>query len=251
MSSLATESYYGKSIATLKRQKIPFLLGGAYALRHYTGIYRDTKDMDIFIREEDCHSAMNALDGEGIETEVTDSIWLGKAFEPGGPGFIDIIFNSGNGLCPVDDRWFEEAQNGTVYGQNVKYVPPEEMICSKAFIMARDRYDGADIAHLILKLGDRLDWKRLLNRFGSHWRVLLSHLVLFPYIYPWAHGHVPDWLMRELFARAGRELGHEREDEQNEKLCQGWMLNRTCYTVDSSEWGFKEPGREPEVRRAS
>jgi len=42
------------------------------------------------------------------------------------------------------------------------------MIWSKAFIMERDRYDGADIAHIIRTCGKGLDWSRLLHRFGSH-----------------------------------------------------------------------------------
>lgn len=50
--------------------------------------------------------------------------------------------------------------------------------------MERERFDGADVAHIILKRGKRLDWGRLLSRFGEHWRVLLSHLILFDYIYP-------------------------------------------------------------------
>ncbi len=62
------------------------------------------------------------------------------------------------------------------------------MIWSKAFIMERERYDGADIAHLILACGRDLDWRRLLGRFGRRWRVLLSHLVLFGFVYPGGAG---------------------------------------------------------------
>ena len=34
----------------------------------------------------------------------------------------------------------------------------EETLWSKAFVMERERYDGADVAHLILAHGERLDW---------------------------------------------------------------------------------------------
>ena len=50
--------------------------------------------------------------------------------------------------------------------------------------MERERYDGADVAHIILAYGDRMDWRRLIDRFGRYWRVLLSHLVLYGFIYP-------------------------------------------------------------------
>ena len=58
------------------------------------------------------------------------------------------------------------------------------MIWTKAFVMERERYDGGDVAHLLLKCSEQLDWHRLVSRFDSHWRVLLSHLILFGYIYP-------------------------------------------------------------------
>ena len=67
--------------------------------------------------------------------------------------------------------------------------------------MERERYDGADVAHLLRAHGDRLDWPRLLRRFGPHWRVLLSHLVLFGFIYPGERALVPAWVM-DAAARA-------------------------------------------------
>ena len=54
--------------------------------------------------------------------------------------------------------------------------PPEEMIWSKAFVQERERYDGADVIHLLRELGPTLDWPRLLMRFGDRWRVLLSFI---------------------------------------------------------------------------
>ena len=108
----------------------------------------------------------------GYETELVFSHWLAKIRSP--EGFIDVIFSSGNGVATVDDGWFEHATRGRVLGVPVKIAPAEETIWSKAFVMERERYDGADVAHLILAHGERLDWKRLLARFGPHWRVLLA-----------------------------------------------------------------------------
>ena len=62
------------------------------------------------------------------------------------------------------------------------WSPAEEMIWSKAFVMERERYDGADITHILRKSGATIDWVRLLRRFGSHAAVLLSHLVLFQFV---------------------------------------------------------------------
>ena len=80
----------------------------------------------------------------------------------------------------------------------------EDMLCRKAFIMERERYDGADIAHLLQANAEQLDWAGLLERFGPHWRVLLAHLTLFGYIYPGERHRVPRWVMDTLLARLSR-----------------------------------------------
>ena len=66
----------------------------------------------------------------------------------------------------------------------VRLSPAEEMIWSKAFIQERERFDGADVMHLLREIGPSLDWPRLLMRFGDYWRVLLSHLIMFGFVYP-------------------------------------------------------------------
>ena len=42
----------------------------------------------------------------------------------------------------------------------------------------------SDIVHLLLCVGDTLDWERLLDRVGSHWPLLLAQLQTFSYVYP-------------------------------------------------------------------
>ena len=81
------------------------------------------------------------------------------------------------------------------------------MVWSKAFVMEKYRYDGADVAHLLLRQGASLDWKRLLRRFGRHWRVLLSHLVLFEFIYPGQRVVPPALVCGAASPRVTRENG--------------------------------------------
>ncbi len=108
--------------------------------------------------------------------------------------------------------------------------------------MARDRFDGPDVAHLIRACSDRLDWPRLLERFGSHWRVLLSHVILFGFIYPSERSHIPDWVMDELFQR----LQDERSSTPPEtKLCQGTLLSPLQYQVDVDQWGYQDARLSP------
>jgi hypothetical protein len=77
----------------------------------------------------------------------------------------------------VNDRWFERARQAEVFGTAVRLSAPEEIIWMKAYIMERERYDGADVAHLFWHCAAPMDWEHLLRIFGPDWRVLLSHLI--------------------------------------------------------------------------
>src|SRR5262249_40232743 len=155
-------------VEVLDEARVPFLVGGAYALAHYTGIVRHTKDFDVFVRPEDCRRGLEAFAGEGLRTELTFPHWLGKAFN--GEDFVHVIFRSGNGIAKVDDAWFEHAVSATFLGKPVRLCPVEEIIWSKSFVCERERFDGADINHLLRARGRVLDWRRMLDRFGPHWR---------------------------------------------------------------------------------
>jgi len=175
------------------------------------------------------------LGDAGYRTELTYPHWLAKVYS--GESFIDLIFNSGNGMSPVDDGWFEHAAQAAVLGMSVKVAPAEETLWTKAFIMERERFDGADVAHLLRAQAHQLDWQRLRHRFGMHWRVLLSHLVLFGFIYPGERSLVPAWLMDELIARLRLET---QQPPPQTRLCAGTLLSREQYLTDVELQGFRD-----------
>jgi hypothetical protein len=232
--------FYYRTLVALTEAKIPFLLGGAYALQRYTGIARDTKDLDLFVRPEDCRRALAALAANGCQTELTFSHWLGKAYC--GEYFADLIFSSGNGVARVDDQWFEHAADDEMLGVPVKLCPVEETIWSKSFVMERERYDGADVAHLLLARADKMDWRRLLDRFGPHWRVLLSHIVLFGFVYPSERSLIPPWVVHELVRNLEAETNSPGVEA---RVCQGTLLSREQYLIDIERWGFKDARLTP------
>jgi hypothetical protein len=231
----AAHAFYRRGLLTLIDHHVPFLVGGAYALERYTEIVRRTKDIDIFVYPRDCERVLRALASAGYRTDLTYPHWLGKAFS--GDHFIDVIFNSGNGICPVNDEWFNHAIEDKVLDIPVRLCPPEELILSKSFVGERERYDGADVAHILRACSAQIAWPRLLQRFGEHWRVLLSHLVLFGFIYPAERTHVPEWVMQDLLHRLQQEL---REAPAYERLCQGTLLSRTQYLADILHWGYQD-----------
>jgi hypothetical protein len=228
-------NFYFAAISTLKQAQVPFLVGGAYALACHTGIVRHTKDFDIFTRPKDCERVLEVLSAAGYRTELTDPCWLAKAFS--GEDFVDVIFSSGNCVAEVDDAWFEYAIDAKVFGLAVQLCPAEETIWSKAFVMERERYDGADVAHLLRAYGDRLDWNRLLNRFDTHWRVLLSHLILFGFIYPYERTRIPPSVMETLLDRLRDEA---QPPPTAGRLCQGTLLSKAQYASDVDRWGYQD-----------
>jgi hypothetical protein len=236
--------FYVALLKLLNASRIPYLIGGAYALAPLTGIERHTKDLDLFLKPVDLASALRLLEDSGYRTETSFPHWLAKAFadDHDDAPFADLIYRSGNGLAEVDDEWFDHAIHGQVLGVPVRLIPSEENLWSKAFVMERERFDGADVAHLILAAGRDLDWERLIRRFGPHWRVLLAHLVLFGYIYPSDRDLIPERVLRELLGRLHYEVG---VPSPTDPVCQGTLLSREQYLYDIEHRGLEDGRVEP------
>jgi Nucleotidyl transferase of unknown function (DUF2204) len=235
-----SRAFYREAMDVLSRAGIPFLVGGAFAFVHQAGIDRSTKDLDIFVRPQDVHRLLNACNAAGYEADLVFSHWLAKIRGP--TGFIDVIFSSGNGLALVDDQWFEHATEQEVLGTTVKVAPAEESLWSKAFVMERERFDGADVAHIILAYGDRMDWRRLIDRFGRYWRVLLAHLVMYGFIYPSARSRVPAWVTHELMERLAAEVDSPDADDP---VCYGTLLSWSQYLGDVLGGSFRDARIRP------
>jgi hypothetical protein len=236
----ATLEFYRRVMTSLQEARVPLLVGGAYAFARYTGIVRHTKDFDVFVHPRDFDPTLEELRRIGCAVERPFPHWLGKGYC--GDDFVDVIFSSGNGIARVDDLWFEHALDEEVLGIPARLCPAEEMIWSKAFILERERYDGADVAHVLRARAEELDWERLLRRFGSHWPVLLSHLILFGYVYPGEADRIPARVVDELSGR----LRHSRGGSaSSDRLCRGTILSRSQYLVDVEKWGYRDARLEP------
>jgi hypothetical protein len=236
----AAVEFYRRTLKLLAERRVRHLVGGAFALAWYTGLDRQTKDIDLFVAPEDVARAGEVLADAGYRAELTYPHWLGKIHC--GEHFVDLVFSSANGIARVDDGWFEHAVRGEALGLPVDLCPVEETIWSKAFIMERERYDGADVAHLIHARGAVLDWQRLLRRFDRHWRVLLSHVVLYGFIYPAERDVVPAWVADELLLRLREEM---RTAPPADRVCGGTLLSREQYLVDVDAWGFADARLPP------
>lgn len=231
---------YREALLCLMKGKVPFLVGGTFALESYTGVARKTKDLDLFVNPADRLRLMQRLSDAGFRTEWRFPHWLGKAYKD--DRSIDIIYSSGNGICTVDEAWFRYALPAEVLGVSVRVVPAEEMLWSKAFVMERNRYDGGDIAHLLRARAQTMDWARLLFRFGTYWRVLFSHVILFGFIFPEQRLRIPDWFMHEMMRRLKLEMQCLPADR---RVCQGTLLSWSQYLGDLEQGEYQDARQAP------
>lgn len=227
--------FYQKALRLMLQHQVSFLIGGAFAVFHYTGVHRTTKDLDVFCEAKEYPEILKLFNQNGYHTELTDARWLAKVFY--GEYFIDLIFNTPNNICRVDDRWFQHAVEGEVLGLKVLFVAPEEMIWCKTYVQSRNRYDGADVLHLYLKCGKQLDWRLILSLLDPHWHLLLATLLLFQFVYPADYRDIiPRWLFDELLQRARKQ--YELPSPMR-AACLGPLIDQKQYTIDIQEWNYR------------
>src|SRR5215471_9884226 len=94
---------YRQALKVLNDAAIPFVVGGAYAIYEHTGIYRQTKDLDLFVEPAALLEAARALGGAGFVMRLEDAHWLAKAFV--GERFVDLIYGMGNAVAFIDADW--------------------------------------------------------------------------------------------------------------------------------------------------
>jgi len=230
---------YKRALEALNAAEVKYVVAGAYAIYEHTGIYRKTKDLDLFFEPASVVAAARALREAGFVTRLEDEHWLAKATH--GEYFVDLIYGMGNGIALIDEGWTTHSHPGILAATPVRIAPAEELIWHRLFISERHRHDMSDIVHLILCLGDALDWHRLVDRVGENWPLLLSQVLMFSYVYPGHKANIPKWVPERLLQNAHAEFEREEEDVD---LTRGPMISRFSFTIDVREWGFSDPRSE-------
>ena len=225
---------FARALHTLNDAGIPYVVAGAFAKHAYTGIWRDTKDLDIFLKADDLKTALDTLEEAGYRTEIEFEHWLAKAHQE--PYVIDLIFGLGHGRVQVTDTWLQHYRPATIAGVQTHLIGIEELIVSKAYVVERYRFDGADILHLIQASKGQLDWERILDGLGRHRLLLLLHLVHFAFVYP---GHA-DYLPQDLMVQLFEELRGQWAQPQPDAAFRGTLLDPFSYIVDVADWGYED-----------
>ena len=66
------QQVHGRALALLQDAGLVPMVGGAYAMRTHAGLWRDTKDLDLFLRNDRVGPALELLARAGYRTEMTD-----------------------------------------------------------------------------------------------------------------------------------------------------------------------------------
>jgi hypothetical protein len=219
-------------LALFESERIRYAVAGAFALRQHTGICRETKDLDLVLTADGAKAALACLRKHGFDYEIADPVWLYKAHRHS--FFVDLILGMSNAALMVDDSWIERALPSVVEGVKTRVLSAEELLASKLFVTHRERFDGADIAHIIYRKRGRLDWDRILSLVGSNWEILLWALVLFRYVYPAQTMYVPETVWSQLISRFQEAVFHPAPGAK----FRGSLIDDKMFAIDVKEWGL-------------
>lgn len=187
----------------IREQGVPLLLGGALALATHTGHWRNTKDVDVFVRRVDHEAAIAALQSVGFEdyhdTLPYDRAWIFRGIRDG--VIFDVIWELPNHRVEIDSLWYERARPLTLRGAPFLSVGPEELVRIKLYVMQRDRCDWVDVLNVLASAVHLIDWRFLVDRMGRDLPLLQAALSVFNWMCPLRARALPEWL-RARFALA-------------------------------------------------
>lgn len=194
---------YRDALRCLLERRVPFVVGGAFAVYHYTGKWRDTHDIDIFTTPEHVPAAIEAISAIGFkdlgEQAVGDRGWIYHGIRD--DIIVDVIWQFANRIAVVDETWLESAETGEFLGLEVAFPPVEYLSWSKIFTLNRHRCDWPDVMNLIRSTCERFNWQLLLDMLKEHWLLLSGLINVFDWQYPGDHECVPQWVRDELDRR--------------------------------------------------
>ena len=190
---------YRAVVEEAQRQQIPFAVGGGLASCTYSGHWRDSKDLDIYILEKDRPRLIKILSDSGLtdyyDQKPYDRKWIYRSFADG--VIIDVMWAMANQRAQVDEQWFHGPEV-SVGGVRFRLLPPEEIIWTKLYVMQRDRCDWPDVLSILYSMSGDLHWKHLIDRVGEDWQLLAALLQVFSWVCADAASSVPHWVWEQL-----------------------------------------------------
>jgi len=183
-----------------RRRGLRFAIGGGFASNAYTGMWRNTKDLDLFVLASDREAFVSLLGDLGFADYYAqkpyDRSWIYRGCL--GDIIVDIIWQMANHRAPVDDLWLQNGPSIELGNERFPLVPPEETLWTKLYVLQRERCDWPDALNLIGALGPELDWPRLLERMGDDKPLLAAAVSVFGWVCPPRAQALPHFVWKSL-----------------------------------------------------
>lgn len=191
------QEIYTRVLVHCQKRKLPFALGGAAALGIYTGHWRNTKDLDLYILPKHRRKAIQVFSEAGLSDfhckTPYDRKWIYRAWS--GDAVVDAIWAMANLRAEVDEEWITSGPVATYDGIQVRFLPPEELIWSKLYVLQRERCDWPDIFNMLYATAQYLDWDRLVHRLGDDVPLLRGVVDVFRWLCPSVGLNLPTELL--------------------------------------------------------
>jgi hypothetical protein len=192
-------SIYRPVLTMAQERGIPFVIGGGIATIVYTGRPRRSKDLDIFLTEDDRERMIQVTSDCGLhdlyDEQPYDRKWIYRSHTDS--TIVDVIWMMANQRSRVDRSWLDGPEI-EIDGLHLRLAPPEEILWAKLYILQRDRCDWPDALNILYVMGPELDWDRLKKRLGADTPLLAALLSVFAWLCPARARELPDSLWRDL-----------------------------------------------------
>ncbi len=196
----------------------------------YAGLWRNTKDMDFYVRPRDRERMMQLLLDADLrdyyEKLAYDRNWIFRTYKA--DTIVDLMWGMANQRAWVDDGWLQ-GPIAEADGLEFRLLPPEEALWSKLYVMQRDRCDWPDSFNVLRGIGPQLDWKHLIRRTEKDARLLAGLLCVYAWLCPEGARELPEWIWSEF------GIG-KPEEPCDEQVSQG-----RARLLDSRPW-FQKTG---------
>jgi Uncharacterised nucleotidyltransferase len=168
------------AVATLRRQGLPFMLGGSMAAWARGGP-EPQKDIDLMVKPADAQAALDALTEAGLRPEHPPEEWLYKAWND--DVLVDLIFRPSG--MEINDETLARAQSMAVMSITTPVMAVEDMLVTMICAIDEHSLDYGALVAIARSLREQIDWPELRNRtagnpYGKAFFTLVQELGIAP-----------------------------------------------------------------------
>lgn len=201
---------YQPVLQTFSARGPQFAVGGGFAFSYHTGMWRNTKDLDLYVQPADRNAAIEILAAHGFEDMHNrapyDQRWIYRGYRDG--LIIDVIWQMANHRAVVDEMWILRGPQAAVHSLILRVLPCEELMFTKLYIIQRDRCDWPDLLNILHAAGKSMDWRHLLFRLEDDVALLQGLLSVYAWLCPHAAMTLPEWLWESVGLSVRRNGPH-------------------------------------------